>query len=66
MRFDHEPSAVVGLIVDLDAADAERLPEPDRQSTEIAGIILPRLAVAAGTAALPAVLAHLTSGRPIV
>jgi HPr kinase/phosphorylase len=66
MRLDHEPSAVVGLVVDLDAADAERLPEPDRQRTEIAGVVLPRLAVAAGAAALPAVLAHLTSGQPIV
>jgi HPr kinase/phosphorylase len=66
MRLDHEPSAVVGLVVDLEAADAERLPEPDRQRTEIAGVVLPRLAVAAGAAALPAVLAHLTSGQPIV
>ena len=62
MRFDHEPSAVVGLVVDLAAADAERLPEPARRRTEIDGIMLPRLAVAAGVAALPAVLGHLTSG----
>src|SRR5580692_10106856 len=26
-RLDHEPQAVVGLVVDLAAADAERLPE---------------------------------------
>ena len=30
-RLDHEPSAVVGLVVDLAAADAERLPETERQ-----------------------------------
>ncbi len=65
MRLDHEPSAVVGLVVDLAAADAERLPEPDHRRIEIDGIVLPRLAVAAGAAALPAVLGHLTSGRRI-
>ncbi len=64
LRVDHEPVAVVGLVVDLNAADAERLPEPLRQRTEIDGVVLPRLAVAAGAAALPAVLAHLISGRP--
>jgi len=63
IRLDHEPIAVVGLVVDLDAADAERLPAPDRQNTEISGVVLPRLAVAAEAAALPAVLAHLISGR---
>jgi HPr kinase/phosphorylase len=62
-RVDHEPAAVVGLVVDLNAADAERLPEPERQRVEIEGVVLPRLAVAAGAAALPAVLAHLTSGQ---
>jgi HPr kinase/phosphorylase len=64
IRLDHEPSAVVGLVVDLAAADAERLPEPELRRTEIDGIMLPRLAVAAGVAALPAVLGHLTSGWP--
>jgi HPr kinase/phosphorylase len=59
----HEPSAVVGLVVDLAAADAERLPEPGRQHAVIAGISLPRLAVAQGQEALPAVLALLTSGQ---
>jgi HPr kinase/phosphorylase len=61
-RLDHEPSAVVGLLVDLAAADAERLPEAERQYAVIAGISLPRLAIAAGDEALPAVLAVLTSG----
>src|SRR5579862_452375 len=64
LRLDHEACAVVGLVVDLDAADAERLPESGRQSTEISGIVLPRLAVAAGAAALPMVLAHLMSSAP--
>ena len=59
LRFDYEPCAVVGLIVDLDAADAERLPE--QPTIEIEGISLPRLAVASGAAALPAVLARIAS-----
>ncbi len=59
-RLDYEPHAVVGLVVDLVAADAERLPETERQYTVIAGLGLPRLAIAAGQEALPAVLATLT------
>jgi len=58
-KLGYEASAVVGLVVDLDAPDAERLPE--RQTAEIEGITLPRLAVAPGAAALPKVLALLTS-----
>ena len=61
-RFDHEPRAVVGLVIDLAAVDAERLPETERQHAVIAGISLPRLAIAAGDEALPAALAVLTSG----
>jgi HPr kinase/phosphorylase len=59
-QLPYEPSAVVGLVVDLAATDAERLPEADRQYTVIAGVTLPRLAVASGQEALPAVLALLT------
>ncbi len=59
LRLDYEPCAVVGLVVDLDAQDAERLPE--RCQVEIDGIGLPRLAVAPGEAALPALLTLLTS-----
>ena len=53
---------VVGLLVDLAAADAERLPETERQHAVIAGLSLPRLAIAAGAEALPAVLEVITSG----
>jgi len=59
MRLDYEPCAVVGLVVDLGAEDAERLPE--HRSTAVEGINLPRLAVATGAPALPGVLALLTS-----
>jgi HPr kinase/phosphorylase len=58
LRRDYEPCAVVGLVVDLDAADAQRL--SDRQSFDICGIEVPRLAVASGAAALPAVIALIT------
>jgi HPr kinase/phosphorylase len=57
MRLDHEPSAVVGLVVDLAAADAERLPEASRRRINIQGVDLSRLAVAPDMSALPAVLA---------
>lgn len=62
-QLPYEPSAIVGLVVDLAAPDAERLPDADRQYAAIAGVKLPRLAVAAGRQALPAALAVLTSGR---
>ena len=60
LKLPYEPSAIVGLVVDL-AAEAERLPDARRQRTELEGIALARLAVAAGQPALPAVLALLTS-----
>lgn len=60
LRRQHEPCAVVGLVVDLAAADAERLPERDH--TVVEGITIPRLAVAPDAAALPLVLSVVTSG----
>jgi len=60
LKLPYEPSAVVGLVVDL-AAEAARLPDAQQQRTEVEGIVLARLAVAAGKPALPAVLALLTS-----
>jgi serine kinase of HPr protein (carbohydrate metabolism regulator) len=59
LRLDHEPVAVVGLVVDLAAQDAERLPSPTAAVTVIAGVQLPRLALAAGIDPLPPVLAAL-------
>lgn len=59
LRRDYEPCALVGLVVDLDAVDAERLPA--RQTIELNGIDVPRLAVASGATALPAVLALINS-----
>jgi HPr kinase/phosphorylase len=61
LRCDHEPCAVVGLVVDLAAANAERLPESE-QAVVLADVTLPRLAVAPGAVALPMVLAMVNSG----
>jgi HPr kinase/phosphorylase len=60
VKLPYEPCAVVGLVVDLHA-DAERLPVAESRHAEIDGVRLPRLAVAAGEAALPALLTLLTS-----
>jgi HPr kinase/phosphorylase len=61
MRVAYEPSAVVGLVVDLADAEAQRLPDTAGRTAKISGIDLPRLAVASGAAALPAVLALINS-----
>jgi HPr kinase/phosphorylase len=61
MRVGHELSAVVGLVVDLGAADAQRLPDAGGRKTDVDGIELPRLAVATGVQALPAALALINS-----
>lgn len=60
-RLPHETVAAVGLVVDLDAADAERLPSREASRTAISEIILPRLAVAPETDALPLVVSYLAS-----
>lgn len=58
-RLPFEPVAVVDRVIDLAAADADRLPQPSAETTMIAGIALARLAVAAGADPLPLVLAAL-------
>jgi serine kinase of HPr protein (carbohydrate metabolism regulator) len=59
-RIAHEPVAVVGGVVDLAAADAERLPNR-RTRIEVEGVLLPRLPVAVNQDPGPAVLAWLTT-----
>ncbi len=61
LRVTHEPRAVIGLVIDLDAPDAQRLPAPEVRSIEINGISLPRLPVAKDFGALPGLLALLGS-----
>jgi HPr kinase/phosphorylase len=53
--------AIVGLVVDLSAADAERLPPPETLLTRILGVQIPRIPVPSGYAALPLVVAALTT-----
>ena len=59
-RCDCAEEAIVGLVVDLSAADAERLPPPEALLTRISGIKIPRIPVRTGFAALPLVVAALT------
>jgi HPr kinase/phosphorylase len=58
-QMTYEPVAAVGLVVDLAASDGARLPGPQTATALISGVTLPRLAVPAGVAALPLVLASL-------
>ena len=60
-RLPFEPLAVVGLVVDLAAEDAERLPPAASRSITIDGVSVPRLPVAPGGDALRLVLAELSS-----
>ncbi len=59
-RCDFTGEAVVGLVVDLCAGDAERLPPPQSLLASLYGIEIPRIPVGAGYAALPLVIAALT------
>ena len=49
-QLPYEPVAVVGLVIDLNAAGT-RLPDKAELQTAISGITLPRLSIAAGQAA---------------
>ncbi len=58
---DFVGEATVGLVVDLSAADAERLPPPEALQTTLFGVALPRVPVAAGCDPFPLVVAALTT-----
>jgi serine kinase of HPr protein (carbohydrate metabolism regulator) len=58
-RMEHEPIAVVGLVVDLGAGDAERLPAADQREIVLHQVRLPRLAVAAGADPWPLLMGQL-------
>jgi len=60
-RCDFAGEAIVGLVVDLNAQDAERLPLPSALRTTVAGIQLARLPVKSGHSPLPMVVASLTT-----
>jgi HPr kinase/phosphorylase len=63
-QLPYEPMAVVSWVVDLDAATSSRMPERTAAQAVIAGVTVPRLAVARGCDPLPMVLAALTLRRP--
>ena len=58
---DYIGEAVVGLIVDLAASDAERLPPPEALSICLNGVELPRIPIGHGYEALPLIAAALTT-----
>jgi serine kinase of HPr protein (carbohydrate metabolism regulator) len=60
-RCEFVGEAVVGLVVDLAAADAERLPPPQALETRLNGVSLPRIPVGMGFQPLPLVVAALTT-----
>jgi HPr kinase/phosphorylase len=62
-RCDFAEEAKVGLVVDLAASDAERVPVAQALQTRVGGILIPRIPVARSEPALRLVLAGLiTSG----
>jgi HPr kinase/phosphorylase len=60
-RCDFAEEAIVGLVVDLSAADAERLPPPESLLIRLNGVKIPRIPVGSGFSALPLVVAALTT-----
>src|SRR5258707_10914829 len=57
-RIPYEPVAVIGLVVDLEAPEGARLPEP-ATVTSLAGVTVPRLCAAPGADALGMLIAAL-------
>ncbi|MBY0530667.1 MAG: HPr kinase/phosphatase C-terminal domain-containing protein [Xanthobacteraceae bacterium] len=53
---EFEPFAAVGIVIDLAADDAGRMPAFETAQTEILGVRLPRVPVAKGSDPLPLVL----------
>ena len=62
-RCDFVEHATVGLVVDLDADDAERLPPAEWLKTTIFGVEIPRIPVCRGYSPLPLVVAALTTTK---
>ena len=60
-RLDFVSEAIVGLVVDLAADDAERLPAAESLKTIISGVSLPRVPVSRLFSPLPLVVAALTT-----
>lgn len=60
-RLDCATAAIVGLVVDLDAADAARLPDAEALRTRLHDVEIPRIPVGSGFSPLPLVAAYLTT-----
>lgn len=60
---DFVEHATVGLVVDLDADDAERLPPAESLKTTIFGVQIPRIPVSRDYSPLPLVVAALTTTK---
>jgi HPr kinase/phosphorylase len=60
-RCDFVEHATVGLVVDLAATDAERLPPPEALRTSILGVEIPRIPIGGSLSPLPLVVAALTT-----
>ena len=60
-RMEHVSEAAVGLIVDLAAEDAERLPAAESLTDRIDGVELPRIPVNLRYQPLPLIVAALTT-----
>lgn len=59
-RCDFAEEAIVGLVVDLSATDAERLPPLEALQVLLSGVRIPRIPIGQDYAALPLVVAALT------
>jgi len=62
-RCDFVAEAKVGLVIDLAASDAERLPPAEALQTSIFGVKIPRIPVGEGFSPLPLVVAALTTAN---
>jgi serine kinase of HPr protein (carbohydrate metabolism regulator) len=60
-RIEHVGEAVVGLVVDLAAEDAARLPATEALTTRIDGVKIPRIPVDLRYRPLPLIVAALTT-----
>ena len=60
-RCEFVGEAVVGLVVDLAAADGERLPPSEALEIRLNGVLVPRIPVRSGFQPLPLVVAALTT-----
>jgi len=60
-RIEHVGEAVVGLVADLAAEDADRLPATETLITSISGVEIPRIPVDIRFSPLPLVVAALTT-----